>query len=547
MHDMGKDNWLQTARQTPPAFDTSPDKGLTWDQVTQRHWAFLDTNPAIKARYWADSDPINHYGLPMAYADEGNCFVIRAQRAIFQMWKVDVPWAQAGQVTIANAGDLAKESSLLPTTAVIPESSGGNLSQTIKSHDWQTAGFVSTVGGQLLDPQGKPLRSAGSNVPNMAYRGGLDQHLEWMRQHNMRWMRVFATGHALAPTYAPANSASAIAALRTLLERVDTFNAQLKASESIYVLISLTDYYPLGVPGDRYAFDHPTFAQSPVLPAPWFRAGTQQFNFDQEHNKGQLTGMPNYEVNYKPWVRDIVTNLSGSRSLMGWQLGNELKARGSPRNGISSDQAYDWYLAFTSDMVDTIRSVDQNHLIFTGAQYMAELTDWEYRPAKQLSPERVSAYRDYVQRMLNASGQYTWNVWSLTAYDFNPYAFDDATTYHQAGVAVVATEYGFTLGSAAQMQADYGGNRANATLNGLVRPWQTLDGQIQNKLPGVADLLNSNLFAAVAPWGSPAPSINVEFDIDVIRGITGTSDQDTMWAAWRQIGANAEAQNQASH
>lgn len=121
LHDQGKDPWLQSFRSTPPSFDTGPDQGLTWDQVVDRHLAFLDTNPSIRSVFWQDSDPLLHYGLPMAYADYGNVYVIRFQRAVFQQWKVDVPWASAGQVTIANGGDLALEAGLFDPNVAQPE------------------------------------------------------------------------------------------------------------------------------------------------------------------------------------------------------------------------------------------------------------------------------------------------------------------------------------------------------------------------------------------------------------------------------------------
>jgi hypothetical protein len=41
---------------------------------------------------------------------------------VFQRWKVDVPWAKAGQVTVANGGDLAKEAEILPSDVLAPES-----------------------------------------------------------------------------------------------------------------------------------------------------------------------------------------------------------------------------------------------------------------------------------------------------------------------------------------------------------------------------------------------------------------------------------------
>ena len=121
MHDRGLDDWLLVYRQTPKPFDTKPDTGLPWDKVVARHLAFLDQNQAIKTLFLSDPSWLDHYGLPVSYADEGNSFVIRAQRATFQFWKEDVPWAKKGDVTVANGGDLAKEAYLWPVEAVIPQ------------------------------------------------------------------------------------------------------------------------------------------------------------------------------------------------------------------------------------------------------------------------------------------------------------------------------------------------------------------------------------------------------------------------------------------
>ncbi|MDO8672345.1 MAG: glycosyl hydrolase family 18 protein [Dehalococcoidia bacterium] len=121
MSTAGKDGWLQVVRQTPKAFDTTPDTGLPWSQVADRHWKLLDNNESIKSRYWSDADPLNHYGLPLSFVDLSNVFVVRAQRAVFQYWKQDVPWAKAGTVTVANGGDVAKEAGLYPASAVALE------------------------------------------------------------------------------------------------------------------------------------------------------------------------------------------------------------------------------------------------------------------------------------------------------------------------------------------------------------------------------------------------------------------------------------------
>lgn len=125
MNGAGMDPWLDTVRQTPPSFDNSPDAGLSWSAVVKRHLGLLDSNSAIKAKFLADNDPVLHYGLPMSYKDYGNVFVVRAQRAVFQQWKTEVPWAKAGEVVVANGGDVAKEAGMYPEWAIVPEPGNG--------------------------------------------------------------------------------------------------------------------------------------------------------------------------------------------------------------------------------------------------------------------------------------------------------------------------------------------------------------------------------------------------------------------------------------
>ena len=121
MHDRGLDGWLLSYRQTPLPFDSAPDTGLPWEQVAGRHLAFLDGYPAIKERFLANPDWLRQYGLPVAHADMGNSIVVRAQRATFQYWKEDVPWAKKGEVSVANGGDLAKEAYVWPVEAATPQ------------------------------------------------------------------------------------------------------------------------------------------------------------------------------------------------------------------------------------------------------------------------------------------------------------------------------------------------------------------------------------------------------------------------------------------
>jgi polysaccharide biosynthesis protein PslG len=154
MHDKGLDSWLLVYRQTPEPFDTSPDTGLSWAQVIARHLAFLDTNEAIKERFLSNPSWLDHYGLPLSYADMGNSFVLRAQRATFQHWKEDVPWAKRGDVSVANGGDLAKEAGLWPAEAVVPESSPSSSQLPIVAPA----------------PTAIPLPTAGPTAPTSSYR-----------------------------------------------------------------------------------------------------------------------------------------------------------------------------------------------------------------------------------------------------------------------------------------------------------------------------------------------------------------------------------------
>jgi hypothetical protein len=530
LHELGHDDWLLAHRQTPRHDPALGDAAA--------RLALLDGRPAIRAAYAAGpGDPLRLYGLPTSRVEDmGNHYALRTQRAVFQEWKEDAPWARAGQVTVALGGAIAAELGVFGSGAQPPRSPHPNPlpegEGMKRSHDWRSAGFVSAVAGGLYTGDCRPFPVVGANVPNLPFRG-TGATLEWLHRHGVRWLRVFATGHSPPTGMAPSDADAAARALGSLMAEVEAFNAGRSPSDALYVLVALTDYYPPGVPGDRHALDHPIFRDSPVLPAPWFRAGRPRFGFDQEHEAGRVEGLPNYEQFYRPWVQRVVPALAGQRWLMGWQLGNELKARGSPRNGIGSAEAYEWYLAFTRDMVDQIRAIDRDHLVFMGAQYVAELVDWEYRPKDGLDPERVPEYRRLVERMLDACGQHCWNVWGLTAYDFNPYPIDDALLFGRAGVPVVATEYGFTLGAA--QAGRYGGDRPRAVREGVALPWPGLNGAVEPLRWSVPDLVARTGLDGVAAWGAPAPGFGAELDADPRRGIAGAPDADGLWAAWADV------------
>jgi hypothetical protein len=121
MHDRGFDAFLDSVRDIPPQFDTSPDAALpNFAAVVARHESFLNNDPAIRALYFSVANPELQFGLPMSFKDYGNVFVVRAQRAAFQHWRVDVGPNKANTVTIVNGGDIGKEIGLFPSSAVAP-------------------------------------------------------------------------------------------------------------------------------------------------------------------------------------------------------------------------------------------------------------------------------------------------------------------------------------------------------------------------------------------------------------------------------------------
>ncbi|MCX6020248.1 MAG: CAP domain-containing protein, partial [Chloroflexi bacterium] len=114
--ESGKDDWLTAVRQTPKPVPASFDDGKNWNQIVLARLSLLDANPAIRSKYFSVvGDAVMMNGLPTSQVtDMGNNYTLRAQRVVFQQWKENVPWAKAGEVTVALGGAIAKEAGLLP-------------------------------------------------------------------------------------------------------------------------------------------------------------------------------------------------------------------------------------------------------------------------------------------------------------------------------------------------------------------------------------------------------------------------------------------------
>jgi hypothetical protein len=117
----GYDDWLRTTQSIPAPFDVHEEAGLDFEAVKARRLRFLDGNAAVKQRFLSERSWEDLYGLPVSFDETEQAWVLRTQRAAFHYWKVDVPWARRGTVTVAQGGDLAKEAGLLPQDSLVPE------------------------------------------------------------------------------------------------------------------------------------------------------------------------------------------------------------------------------------------------------------------------------------------------------------------------------------------------------------------------------------------------------------------------------------------
>lgn len=131
LHDLGQDTALQNNFQIPAPLDSSVfDAGKTPDQVRADRLTLLNADSAIASRYNFGGDPLTYNGLPTsAVTNEGSFLVLRAQRTAIQHWLVANPAAgvQRGDVSVVNAGDIAKQLGLIPADAGQPETITGQV------------------------------------------------------------------------------------------------------------------------------------------------------------------------------------------------------------------------------------------------------------------------------------------------------------------------------------------------------------------------------------------------------------------------------------
>lgn len=119
---LGRDAWLLSEKGIPLPLDPRTEAGLPPEEVRARRMALLEGYPEFLFTLAQAGGAEAVYGLPASpVIDMGSFYAVRLQRTALQLWKVDVPWARAGDVTVANAGEIAREAGLFDPAWLEPE------------------------------------------------------------------------------------------------------------------------------------------------------------------------------------------------------------------------------------------------------------------------------------------------------------------------------------------------------------------------------------------------------------------------------------------
>lgn len=150
LHNAGHDNTLDSVHQVPQQLPPGWDGELDFQGVVNKRQGLLAVRPALSNSYFASGNPLTFYGLPTSEVEDMDShYAVRLQRAVLQEWKMDVPWAKKGEVTIANGGQIAKDLGMLSAEITVPIPNDPCSGTTI----------------QLADSQKDPLPQAPAPVP----------------------------------------------------------------------------------------------------------------------------------------------------------------------------------------------------------------------------------------------------------------------------------------------------------------------------------------------------------------------------------------------
>ena len=134
------------------------DAGQDFATVTRNHLALLEANAKIKARFLAEPDWLNLYGLPIRYENrevDGNpngLQVLRTQRTVFEIWNVPAPGTTPGNVQFQNVPDKVKklDNVIIPNEAKDPAATYVPPPEITTTDEAQPSGTLSPRAAQAI-------------------------------------------------------------------------------------------------------------------------------------------------------------------------------------------------------------------------------------------------------------------------------------------------------------------------------------------------------------------------------------------------------------
>jgi hypothetical protein len=120
-----RDEWLLSQFFIPKPL--SADFGQPGDPIAAR-MGLLGTSAPLEYKFNTTPEALTLFGLPTSapIAVNEHVTTIRMQRTALHLWKADGPWGKAGDISVANAGEIALEAGLFegaPTTPEAPPAS----------------------------------------------------------------------------------------------------------------------------------------------------------------------------------------------------------------------------------------------------------------------------------------------------------------------------------------------------------------------------------------------------------------------------------------
>ena len=182
----GRDPWLRTARGVPFPPDPGAADGRSFDEVLAERLEILKRYPEIERHWFRNDRWLDTYGLPVVVEDRDNIVVLRAQRAVFWLWRPDTePAVSPPTVLISHSGLDYRDGGVMPAeaTAAIPDP---NLAGT--------TGILAFLSNRDGSWNLWAMTPTGTELTQLTQTGGLTSRPNWSPDGQRIAFSAFASG-----------------------------------------------------------------------------------------------------------------------------------------------------------------------------------------------------------------------------------------------------------------------------------------------------------------------------------------------------------------